>query len=1244
MSTGKTYEELMIERNERAIAPNIFIGLGGQGCKMVAQLAKKAKEEHSPAKYLSFVAIDTDVNELRKIKMVANEVVTVQTSSRMTIGEYLEYDHNARNNWFPINDIILDKTPSEGAGQIRAISNLVAHNAIREGEFTAINDAIDALFPLSDDDYEQSVHVTIMGTLAGGTGSGLVLPVALYVKNYLETIRQQKSAVIRGFFILPDVMESVITNEVERKNQYSNAYASLREIDAFMRRPYDVDLQKRYPDLKVIIPKVGGDGYDEFNNAPFNFCFLFNKINNKGTSITNKDDLLMQAVECVYDMSISPICTKVNSQEDNIIREKISSGNRSSYAGAGASRLVYPYKDIVEYVALHWAKNSISQKWLEGDQYIIDQQKDRNEAMNSGSLVDAFDADASYIDFINTKSDSDPFYKAILSQCQYQEKGKIDLKDKSKLYIKDLSAYTESLRAKNSKRSVAETYKAECLLKTKQAVTEIEADGSEYKEKRAAKGNAINMAADELLKYQDAIVINTNMQIDQIAQSIITADFAKNAQNDVPVLEKYMLVNDDKFMHPNAARYFLLSVSKEIDRKIDEFTPLFEDVKKAVDERIKNLKIERQAADIYDESKLQQIIQEHSKKVPVEKSERIGNIETIINDLLVVEKKSKRKAGLLDDYCYYLINIKVLAKVKAYIENITEGFKELYNKISQDVKNIDKSIEQIEKKNSNCKKSDDDDERENPERSPIIYVCSSKKCLNSINKSCKNPIGTYDLPTDLTKSIFDKAKKYAVMKQDGTLSEEYGIDENSDSNAKAAGINAFFGDVFESVIMQFWKDSVVKHCNATLDIDVVTAIYKEALVDAGCAKPQDKDSYLKSIIEKAKNLAIPFIDPPRGVQKREIRASAMNPEIMEHLGSNKKYFQNECLKEFNAELSADVPIYQILFYHSLYNVSAKNLTKMLPPRRVLATNSSDKKTRGGMYFETYHDRIERIDPLDSKNTEISPHIQRNWQYINVLPELDPEYQKELEKDIAKAFVYAIISNKLGFRKHDLHGYNYCYELIDAQLRSPQLIVSNGTNCDQFYEVLDALTICPRYVSRLLEMYNSEIAFENNNKVDFKNTQFYKKYSRSFVIEEFSSEPIMNILYIPILYKASSGANYHEAWGEALIAAIFEMIDDMVHNFEREKSFDDIKCEYLISLLNDEFDKNLDKLVALGDDDPKAKRSNSWLKGMKNDSVTLRIYDEICDILESIDGKSAGKDQYAELVKEISMRRSVLAEL
>lgn len=106
---------------------------------------QKGKAGKSPAEYLSFVAIDTDVNELRKIKAVSNDVVTIQTSSRMTIGEYLEYDSNARENWFPINDIILDKTPSEGAGQVRAISNLVAHNAIREGEFTALNNAIDSL-------------------------------------------------------------------------------------------------------------------------------------------------------------------------------------------------------------------------------------------------------------------------------------------------------------------------------------------------------------------------------------------------------------------------------------------------------------------------------------------------------------------------------------------------------------------------------------------------------------------------------------------------------------------------------------------------------------------------------------------------------------------------------------------------------------------------------------------------------------------------------------------------------------------------------------------------------------------------------------------------------------------------------------------------------------------------------------------------------------------------------------------
>lgn len=1248
MTTEKSFEEKVIEKDERAIAPNIFIGLGGQGCKMVSWLAKKARLENSPAKHLSFVAIDTDVNELRKIKAVSNDVVTIQTSSRMTIGEYLEYDDNARENWFPINDIILDKTPSEGAGQIRAISNLVAHNAIREGEFTAIDDAIDSLFPLSEDNYEQSIHVTIIGTLAGGTGSGLIMPVSLYVKNYLETIRQQKSSVIRGFFILPDVMHNVITSEVERKNQYSNAYASIREIDAFMRRPYDVELQRRYPNLKVIVPKVGGKGYDEFNKAPFNFCFLFNKINTRSTQMNDKDKLLHHAVECIYDMSISPICTKVNSQEDNIIREKVSSGNKSSYAGAGASRIIYPYNSVVDYIALKWAKNSISDKWLDSDKYLADRKKEISDAQNRGEITSDFDERHEFVSYVKNKYNSDPFYKALVTQTQDKRPNSVEVDEKTGLYIDDLKRYIEFSRINSMSGSKAVEMRETCLqsIKVASAVDKrVDTDPDQIASARKSCENAAVQAIDSFLVCQQSSILNANAMVDIIADGIISADPEKNKGNGVPVLEKFMSVSGDRsFMHPNAARYFLANISIGIEQEIEDLREKFEGesgIQKSYDSLLDEIKTLKNMTDEYDHKsdfsiKLSSIF---NKKTEIDVSERIQHIVSDINTMLVgaeseddgAESGSISDSPLLIEYCKLLVNIKVLKKVLKYIEDLSEGLKEFYLKISADISGIDDKMKAIEKYYTNY------------EGSAQIYVCSSKKCLQKLSDQCKNTIGIYDLPKEFTKSIFDKAKSWAEKKKDGTLADEYGIDENADMAAKAAGINAFFGNVFDDIIMSFWRERVVKDCKSRIDMDIVSAIYKEAQLESNCIKQEEKNSYLKMKIKKVENLAIPFIDPPRGVQRREIRASAMNPIVIDNLNEeNIDFFCTQCLDPFGAEISPDVSKYQILFYDSIYNISAKNLTKMLPPKKALATNSIDKKDEGGLYFSTYHERIKKIEPLDCANKEISPHIQRDWQYLNVLPEIDPDYQAYEEKQIAKAFVYALISGKIGYRKHDTKGNNYCYELVDAKLRSPQLIVSNGTNCDQFYEVLDALTICPRYVDRLLEMYEEEKAFENLNGAQFDDTQFKNAYTKSFVIDEFTDKPIMNIFYIPILYKASAGANYIPAWGQAIIAAIFEMIDDQIATYEAEIARDDAKCDFLLDIY-DEFMKNFNDLIKISEDNKGSVKKHSRLKRMYNDSITLRIFDEIAGILEAIDGKSASKNQYVEKIDEIMENRRKLTE-
>lgn len=47
--------------------------------------------------------------------------------------------------------------------------------------------------------------------------------------------------------------------------------------------------------------------------------------------------------------------------------------------------------------------------------------------------------------------------------------------------------------------------------------------------------------------------------------------------------------------------------------------------------------------------------------------------------------------------------------------------------------------------------------------------------------------------------------------------------------------------------------------------------------------------------------------------------------------------------------------------------------------------------------------------------------------------------------------------------------------------------------------------------------------------------------------------------------------------------------------------------------------------------------------MYNDSITLRIYDEVAGILEAVDGKNSSIDQYADKVDEIMESRRKLSE-
>ena len=94
------------------IAPTLLVGLGGTGSKIVCRVSQMVTEEQR--KRIGFAVFDTDINELREIREANPFIKTIQTSTKLTVGEYLNIDTHARDEWFPVNGILNSKSLTEG--------------------------------------------------------------------------------------------------------------------------------------------------------------------------------------------------------------------------------------------------------------------------------------------------------------------------------------------------------------------------------------------------------------------------------------------------------------------------------------------------------------------------------------------------------------------------------------------------------------------------------------------------------------------------------------------------------------------------------------------------------------------------------------------------------------------------------------------------------------------------------------------------------------------------------------------------------------------------------------------------------------------------------------------------------------------------------------------------------------------------------------------------------------------------
>ncbi len=1023
------------------IAPTLILGLGGTGSKIVQNVAEKVGESgSSQSERIAFVVFDTDINDLGRIRRDNPEVHTVQTSTRNTVGEYLNINTNARDNWFPVNEMLNRKTLTEGAAQVRAISRLAFDTTLKGGNLDGLHRAIEQLFRIDKDQEEQALRVIITSSLAGGTGSGLILSVAMYLANYLRTKYPKAKAITRGFFVQPDVFYSVIKATEEQQNLQVNAYAAVRELDAFLMKG-DNTLSAEYHDLKFEFPRVGSDGVEAIDAMPYDFCFLFDAKNSSGGSLDSFSTYLDHAATCIYTQSIGPMSKKSNSREDNVLREVIKNDGRNRYAGAGASRLVYPWMHVRDLVGLQWANVALSGQWLQFDE----QYKDRLEALaqqrEQGYAARDLDIAAEFIGAVeeNAKNKA-PFARAIQSQClAYDEDGISVVGNRWSEYLRALKTHVLG----NAAIPAQETLKRNATAQVTQLAET--ADAEDY-----------IATYYELKKYHDIVERDTEETAGLIGYTMFRADRPGiTKQGASHQLETYLREKvSGGFVHPVSARYFLYHTlrglqqqKQQVETQLASTVQFFATFENTAFDDPGTEDVET----VEDLSRRRRSLGERLRNKP----------GASLQELSDKYQNYIRKVAELRDHTVYS---KVLAEAIAYVDGISRAFETFFDTLGGNLKRLRTTVD--------LQRTKYDDLTGSTTR----YVLADSECLDSLYSSMPYAGGVSSVDSDLAEAIYNKVRDYHMLA------------DGKDGN--------FFQDLYQNTILKYFSDQVMARYKSQIRVDVIEALERECRIKEKNYESDAVAHYVRREIDKAKRLAAPFLEQPLGEERHPIEACAYNPVLEGDSDPKRKSLVSEQLGDYGGEKDSEISPQEILFYNAIYGIRARDLSKYSPAR-----NHETERRPAGQYYSSYYQLVSGIKPSVDETKVITPHIDRRWHWISQLPDLDEGSQAAQLRGIHDALLRGLVYRRIFWVT--VPGGNKIYQYRSDNPLNQDFIVSNGTPCDHFHEVVDALTINPvavREISESVDRY-AQRRREEARTVSFAETEFQAALRKGIVLPE-----------------------------------------------------------------------------------------------------------------------------------------------
>jgi len=556
------------------MAQTLVLGLGGTGSRVVNSLAKilHARGERINDGKMCCAVFDTNKNDIGDIVKSGTEIPVIPTSKPQKIKKYIsDYSHLDILDWCPESPAFLKESMIDGASEVRLKSRIAFLDCT---ETEIIKELEGMINEVLDNNESSKIRIMIVSSIAGGTGSGMFIQVALWLRKFLK----DSQISIRGIFLLPDVfintVEDVRKNKTTQARHYCNAYAAIRELNAIskIREKNSVKLSE-----KITVGKLFDSELDADLGEPvYDLAFFVDYRDENGISLKGLSDYEELVAQMVYMQMKAPMKDDMYSEEDNSFLA-IQGSAEPLYGSCGTAKAVYPVDSVRDYCILRAAQDCLSLNWKKIDDEIEALKNKRSMEEAEGRYSDEiFDFAYEYIKIFEKKtsrdrknSGKDRFFLSIAKDAN---NGKAGLSPDGRTCVKytdKIEDYIKLIRKQMVDVTVSKYGELDELL----------LDEKSFVKKKRSVDELIKVAEDSEFDFEntlDSFDENVAGYADNLIDEVIPYSMGEVSANNVCSVYSLFLKNDpesnagksQKFVHPVAARYMLYRLREDLNKEL----------------------------------------------------------------------------------------------------------------------------------------------------------------------------------------------------------------------------------------------------------------------------------------------------------------------------------------------------------------------------------------------------------------------------------------------------------------------------------------------------------------------------------------------------------------------------------------------------------------------------------------------------------------------------------------------------